>query len=69
MGTNFIRRIFSNEETQKYINVLELNLILFGLESLARDVHLTHIKILCDNSVTIFCTNKFGTSYSIKFNT
>ena len=69
MGSSSTGRLFSDEETKNHINVLELKAILFGLESLARDIRLAHIKILCDNSTAVACINKFGTSHSGKCNT
>ena len=69
MGSSSTGELFSDEETKNHINVLELKAILFGFESLARDIRLAHIKILCDNSTTVACINKFGTSHSGKCNT
>ena len=69
MGSSLTGGLFSDEETQNHINVLELKAILFGLESLARDIRLSRIKILCDNSTAVACINKFGTSHSGKCNT
>ena len=61
--------LFSDEETQNHISVLELKAILFGLKSLARHTRLAHIKILCENSAAVACINKFGTSHSGKYDT
>ena len=61
--------LFSDEETQNHINVLELKAILFGLKSLARHKRLAHIKILCENSTAVACINKFGTNHSGKYDT
>ena len=69
MGSSSTGRLFSHEETKNHINVLELKALLFGLESLARDIRLSRIKILCDNSTAVACINKFGTSHSGKCNT
>ena len=69
MGSSSTGGLFSDEETQNHINVLELKAILFGLESLARDIRLSHIKILCDNSTAVACINKFDTSHSGKCDT
>ena len=46
MGSSSTGGLFSDEETQNHINVLELKAILFGLESLARHIRLAHIEIL-----------------------
>ena len=66
MGSSSTGGLFSEEETQDHINVLELKAILFGLKSLACHIQLAHIKILCDNSTAVACINKFGTSHSGK---
>ena len=69
MGSSSTGELFSDEETQNHINVLELKAILFGLESLARHIRLAYIKILCNSSTAVACINKFGTSHSGKCNT
>ena len=69
MGSSSTGELFSDEETKNHINVLELKAILFGFESLARDIRLAHIKILCGNSTAVACINKFGTSHSGKSDT
>ena len=60
MGSSSTRRLFSDEETQDHINVLELKAILLAL---AHHIRLAYIKILCDNSTAVVCINKFGTSH------
>ena len=69
MGSSSTGGLYSEEETQDHINVLELKAILFGLKSLARHIWLAHIKILCDNSAAVACINKFGTNHSRKCDT
>ena len=69
MGSNSTGGLFSDEETQNHINVLELKAILFGLKCLACRIQLAHIKIICDNSTAVACINKFGTSHSGKCDT
>ena len=56
---------FSEEEMLDHINVKELKAALFCLESLAKYVENSHIKLLSDNSTTVACINKFGTSKSL----
>ena len=68
MGSSSTGGLFSDEKTKNHINVLELKAILFGLESLARDIRLAHIKIMCDNSTAVACIDKLGTSHSGKCN-
>lgn len=64
MGQTSTGGLFSINEKEGHINVLELKAILFGLQSLARDISNSHIKILTDNSTAVACINKFGTSRS-----
>ena len=64
MGSSSTGGLFSDEETQNHITVLELKAILFGLKSLARHTQLAHIKILRENSTAVACINKFGTSHT-----
>ena len=59
---------FINEETKEHRNVLQLEAVLFGLSSLARDLYLTHIKILCDNSAAVACISKSRSIHSVKCN-
>ena len=69
MVSSWTGGLFSDEETQNHINVLELKAILFGVESLARHMRLAHIRILCGNSTEVACINKLGTSHSGKCDT
>ena len=67
MGSSSTRRLFSDEETQDHINVLELKAILLAL---AHHIRLAYIKILCDNSTAVVCINKLlenVTPYANKF--
>ena len=66
MSSSSTGGLFSEEETQDHINVLELKTILFGLKSLVRHILLAYIKIPCDNSTAVACINKFDTSHSGK---
>ena len=59
-------KFFSILEKEDHINVLELKTVLFGLRSLVKNLKLTHIKVLCDNSTAVACINKFGTSRSFE---
>ena len=69
MSSSSTGGLFSEEETQDHNNLLELKAILFGLKSLARDIQLAYIKILCGNYTAVACINKFGTSHSGKCDT
>ncbi len=52
------------EESSQHINCLELTVVLFGLKSLLNNVKRAHIKILSDNTTTVACINKMGTTHS-----
>ena len=66
MSSSSTGGLFSDEETQDHINVLELKTILFGLKSLVRHILSAHIKIPRDNSTAVACINKFDTNHSGK---
>ena len=66
MSSSSTGGLFSEEETQDHINVLELKTILFGLKPLVRHILLAHIKIPYDNSTAVACISKFDTSHSGK---
>ena len=57
---------FSEEEKtiHDHINKLELHAVLLDLSSPAKEIENTHIKIMCDNSTTVACINKFGSTNS-----
>ena len=55
---------WKTEESTQHINCLELTAVLFGLKSLLNDVKRAHIKILSDNTTTVACINKMGTTHS-----
>ena len=50
-------------EKEQHINVLELKAVLFGLKCFVKEPN-KHIKIFSDNTTTIACINKKGTSRS-----
>ena len=56
--------LFSYEERDEHINQLELRAILYGLGSLV-DCTNSHIKILCDNTTSVFCINNMGSCKSL----
>ena len=56
--------LFSKSEIKVHINVLELKAILFDLKALAKRLTKVHKKVLTNNSTTVACINKFGTSRS-----
>jgi len=57
--------LFTQAEKTLHINVLELKAIHLGLKSLCRDLKGTHIKVLSDNSTSVFCINNMGSCASM----
>lgn len=56
--------MLSLDEQDEHINVTELKAVLYGLQTLAKDLSATHIKIMSDNTTTVSAINKMGTSRS-----
>lgn len=54
--------LWSELEQCYHINCLELKAVLFTLKSLCRDLQSTHIKVFSDNSTTVACINKMGST-------
>ena len=50
------------ESELEQINVLELRAVLFGLRSLCRDMQGVHVEVNCDNSTTVSCINRCGST-------
>ena len=46
----------------RHINELELLGVLFGLKALCKDIQGQNIKVLTDNSTTVACINKMGST-------
>ena len=61
--------VFTFDECNCHINVLELKAVYFGLKSLCRDLKETHIKILTDNTTTVHIINDMGICRSISCDT
>ena len=56
--------LWSVEEGLQHINELELLAVLFGLRSLCNEVFDRDIKVMTDNSTTVACINKKGSTKS-----
>ena len=52
---------FSLNQQQLYINVLELLAAFFGLKAFVKNSD-THVKILSDNTATVYSINKMGSN-------
>ena len=47
-------------ETEKHINILELQAVLFGLKAFCKDLSNTHIRIRVDNTTAVAYINNLG---------
>ena len=63
-GTSSASGHWSLVEMSYHINVLELKAVDFGLRALLQNVFKAHIKVLSDNTTTVACINKMGTTRS-----
>ena len=57
--------LFSSEESQQHINILELKGALFGLKALCKNFHNIHILIQIYNTLAVAVINKMGSTRSI----
>ena len=57
--------VFSFDERNCHINVLELKAAYLGLKSLCRDLKETHIKILTDNTTAVHGINNMDSCKSV----
>ena len=68
VGHSTTSGLWSSTEAIEHINVLELKAVLFGIASLLSYSKNCHIKILSDNTTTVYCINNMGTLNSSKCN-
>ena len=54
------KSVFTINECNCHINVLELKAVYFGLKILCTDLMETHIKILTDNTTAVHGINNMG---------
>ena len=59
---------WSEDQMDLHINVKEMTAILYALRSFADILQHQHIRVLCDNTTSVFVLNKMGTSKSIECN-
>ena len=57
--------LFSSEESQQYINILELKAALLGLKALYNNFHNIHILIQIDSTSAVAAINKMDSARSI----
>ena len=57
--------LFSSEESQQLINILEIKAALFGLKALCNNFHNIHILIQIDNTLAVAAINKMGSTRSV----
>ena len=73
LGCNFeqnvCKGVFTFDECNCHINVLELNAVYFGLKSLCRDLKETHIKILTDNTTVVHGIKNMDSCKSVSCDT
>ena len=55
---------WTKAEAENHINYLEMLAVWFGLQTFAKDINNTHIRVLCDNTSTVNILNHMGTSHS-----
>ena len=55
-------------EALHHINYLELKAAFFALKCFEENVTGKHVRLLLDNSTTVCCINKMGTSHSVELN-
>ena len=60
--------LFSSEESQQHINILEFKAALFRLKPLRNNFYNTHILIQIDNASVVTAINKMGSKRSINMN-
>ena len=69
LGTLPIGGIWSEEQMELHINVKEMTAILYALRSFVDTIKNQHVKVLCDNTTSVFVLNKMGTTKSPECNT
>ena len=57
--------LFSEQEQEHHINVLETKAVLFGISALCGHINNQHIKVLADNTATVGAINNMGSSKSV----
>ena len=62
---NKTRGLFSSEESQQNVNILELKVALFGSKTLCNNFHDIHILIQIDKTSAVAAINKMGSTRSI----
>ncbi len=58
--------LYTEEEREEHINILESKAVLFSLKSLFDGLSNKHIQVLCDNTATVGAVNNMGSSKSMK---
>ena len=64
-----VKDVFTFDERNCHINVLELKAVYFGLKSLCRDLKETHIRILTDNTTAAHGIKNMGSYKSVSCDT
>ena len=56
--------MWTESEATNHINYLEMLAILLGLQTFAKNMNSTHVRIMCDNTSAVNIINDMGTSHS-----
>ena len=56
--------LWAKSEATNRSNYLEMLAIFLGLQTFAKDLNNTHIRIMCDNTTAVNVINHMGTSHS-----
>ena len=59
---------WSADESKSHINVLKLKAALFTLKSFATQIVKKHVKLMIDNSATVYMINNMGSSHTVTGN-
>ena len=68
LGILPIGGLWSEDQIDLHINVKEMIAVLYGLRSFVEKLRGQHIRVLCDNTATVFVLNKMGSTKSTECN-
>ena len=67
-GTLPIGGTWTGDQMDLHINIKEMLAVLYALRSFVEKLEGHHVRVLCDNTTTVFVLNKMGTTKSIECN-
>ena len=68
LGTLPIGGVWTEDQLDMHINVKEMLAISYALRSFADTLENQHVRVLCDNTTSVFVLNKMGTTKSTECN-